>query len=223
MSPAIIIGLLPVAVILIGNMQSKEVPLARLLPGGGLITIGFIVLNSFSLDSAARRADSDNLLGIGSSVIALLLLTIYCISNANYLKANAHISSSRWATILGICALLHSILFVLASFLFTGRNVLTLNFMAADRLFAFAVGTIFLGVFVSYVAMWMWNIASRSISDIMAGKILCFETIFALVYGYMIDSRAPESIELSSVCLILVGAYIVQQHSDKQRIEGVMN
>jgi drug/metabolite transporter (DMT)-like permease len=52
--------------------------------------------------------------------------------------------------------------------------------------------------------MWLWNVSSRHISSIVAGRILCLETIFALptVMHWM---RDPQVFELLGICLIVFG------------------
>jgi drug/metabolite transporter (DMT)-like permease len=62
--------------------------------------------------------------------------------------------------------------------------------------------------------MWLWNVSSRHISSIVAGRILCLETIFALAYGYALDAHIPQVFELLGICLIVFGAYQVQRGSE---------
>lgn len=220
--PALIIGLLPAVVILIGNIQNREIPLARLLPGAGLIVAGIVLVNFLSQTSSIEKTvEANHALGVASSLIALLLLTIYCIVNANYLKANPHIPSSRWTSMLGVCALMHSILFALVILSTTGSDAFAVQKVAADRLWALMAGAVFLGAFVSYLAMWMWNVASRNITSVTAGKILCLETIFALAYGYAIDFRLPRLTEIMGVSLVILGVYLVQKKATAQHSETV--
>ena len=218
--PALIIGLLPVSVILFGACQDKGKSVLGLLPGIGLIIFGIVLINLLNVnDASGFTLDADHVRGIVFSLLALLLLTIYCIVNARFLKSNIGISSLRWAGLLGVCALLQSLLLALFAYVFVGHDLSVFTAYSADRLVAFMLGVVFLGVFVSYVAMWLWNVASRHISSIVAGRVLCLETIFALAYGYMLDARMPHSFELLAICLIVSGGYLVQWCAERAALE----
>jgi drug/metabolite transporter (DMT)-like permease len=215
--PTLIIGLLPVSVILLGLISSKEVRLTELLPSISIIGLGVVLLNFSNFDSQSNsHPGSDLLFGIGASVVSLILLTCYCVANARYLKLKPQISSLKWGSLLGICSLIHCILFASAVFLFSGRSVFVFKQLDASRIWLFILGVVFLGVFVSYLAMWLWNIASRNITSAAAGQILCFESIFALIYGYFIDFRLPNLMEVSGIFFVLFGAYLVQYYSNRR-------
>lgn len=218
--PALIIGLLPVSVILFGVFQDKRQSLSGLLPGIGLIIFGIVLVNLLNVNDASGLAlDADHVRGIIFSLMALWLLTIYCIANARFLKSNIGISSLRWTGLLGVCALLQSLLLALFAYVFVGYDISVFKAYSADRLIALLLGVVFLGVCVSYVAMWLWNVSSRHISSIVAGRVLCLETIFALTYGYMLDARMPHSFELLGICLIVSGGYLVQWCAERAGLE----
>jgi len=217
---ALIIGLLPVSVILLAVFKSKKRVLSALLPGIGLIVCGIVLVNYLNMSDTSRlQFDGDSVRGIVFSLISLILLTMYCTANASFLKVNLGIASSRWAGVLGVCALLQSILLSLFVLLFAGYDMAIFNAYSADRLLSFIFGVAFLGIFVSYIAMWLWNVSSRHISSIVAGRVLCLETIFALAYGYMLDARMPRAFELLGICLMVAGGYLVQWRAGRAGLE----
>lgn len=218
--PALIIGLLPVSVILLGVFQDKRQSLSGLLPGIGLIVFGIVLINYLNVNNTSDlKLDADHVRGIVFSLIALLLLAIYCIANARFLKLNIGVSSLRWAGLLGFCALLQSFLLSLFVYIFIGYDMAVFNTYSADRLLVFISGVAFLGIFVSYIAMWLWNVSSRHISSIVAGRVLCLETIFALAYGYMLDAHMPRALELLGICLIVPGGYLVQWRAGRAGLD----
>lgn len=218
--PALIIGLLPVSVILHAALKSKSTVLVALLPGIGLIVCGIVLVNYLNIsDTSRQQFDGDSVRGIIFSLISLILLTIYCIANAGFLKVNLGIASSHWAGVLGVCALLQSILLSLFVLLFADYDMAVFNTYSADRLLAFILGVAFLGIFVPYIAMWLWNVSSRHISSIVAGRVLCLESIFALAYGYMLDARMPRAFELLGICLMVAGGYLVQWRAGRAGLE----
>lgn len=219
--PALIVGLLPVSVILVGAFQDKMQSLSGLLPGVGLIVFGIVLIHYLNVDgSSSLLLDGNHVRGIIFSLISLLLLTLYCVANANFLKSNVGISSLRWAGLLGACALLQSILLSVFMLVFAGYDWAVFNNYSADRIIAFMLGIVFLGVFVSYLAMWLWNVSSRHISSIVAGRVLCLETIFALAYGYALDAHLPRAFELLGICLIVFGGYLVQRSAERASMEA---
>lgn len=218
--PALIIGLLPVMVILLAVFKSRGNLLVALLPGMGLIVCGIVLVNYLNVnDTSSVQFDGNSVRGIVFSLISLILLTIYCIANASFLKVNVGISSSYWAGVLGVCALLQSLLLSLFALPLRGHDMAVFSTYSADRLLAFISGVAFLGIFVSYIAMWLWNVSSRHISSIVAGRVLCLETIFALAYGYMLDAHMPHALELLGICLIVSGGYLVQWRAGRAGLD----
>jgi drug/metabolite transporter (DMT)-like permease len=51
--PALIVGLLPVSVILVGAFQDKMQSLSGLLPGVGLIVSGIVLINYLNVDGSS--------------------------------------------------------------------------------------------------------------------------------------------------------------------------
>lgn len=214
--PTLIIGLLPVAVIFLGAVFSREMHFRKLLLPLAIIAFGAFLLNFATADAAQSNSSlTDTLLGIGASLVALFLLTSFCLVNARYLKQRPQTSSLKWTAMLGFCSLLHSALYLLIRTGVTGNSLFSFAQFQPLQIIQFGAGAIFLGLFVSYLAMLLWNIASRKVANLVAGQILCLEAIFALGYGYLIDSRLPSLAELSGVTLVLFGAYLVQFSSIK--------
>lgn len=217
--PTLIVGMLPVSVIIISYAQHRNARISGLLPGVGLMVCGILLVNWASLIGAGHQlAQPSHVLGIASSLVALVFLTLYFVLNARFLKMNSGMPSLQWTSLLGICALLHSVIF--ATFIYyttDGRKILELLQSPADRLMAFVFGVFFLGIFVSYIAMWMWNISSRNISGVLGARILSLEALFALLYGYLIDFRLPTGLEVLGTAFVIAGGYFVQRQDERQQ------
>lgn len=217
--PTLIVGMLPVAVILISYAQHRKARISGLLPGIGLMVCGIFLVNWASLIGAGHQlVQSNHVLGIASSLVALVFLTLYFVLNVRFLKMNPGIPSLQWTSLLGICALLHSVIFAgIRYYPSGGREIIELLQSPADRLMEFVLGVFFLGIFVSYIAMWIWNISSRNISGIMGARILCLEALFALFYGYLIDFRLPTALEVLGAVFVIAGGYFVQRQDELQQ------
>lgn len=222
--PALIVGMLPVSVILISCVQYGKMRVSGLLPGIAVMVCGIVLVNWATLRGGALQlSQGDYLLGVGASLVALAFLTFYFLLNVRFLKMNPCMSSIQWTSLLGICSLLHSLIFAGVKYCWgDGRELLGLFQAPADRLVALAFGAFFLGVFVSYLAVWAWNISSRHISEVMGGRILCLEAVFALVYGYWVDSRLPNLPEVSGAVLMIAGGYFVQRQEEQQKRQDEM-
>lgn len=214
--PALIVGMLPVLVVLVSCAQRRATSLSGLLPGVGLMVCGILLINWTSLAGGENKLiQSNHVLGITSSLAALVLLTFYFVLNARFLKMNTKILSLQWTSLLGICAMLQSLVFAAFCYFSSDeQGLLQFLQLPADRLMAFFFGVFFLGVFVSYMAMWIWSIASRNISEILGARILCLEALFAMLFGYLIDSRPPTGLEVIGAAMVIGGGYFVKRQDE---------
>lgn len=53
----------------------------------------------------------------------------------------------------------------------------------------------------------LWNRASRLLPLTMVGQMIIFETLFALVYGFLWEGRWPTALEMLS-CVLLVASVL---------------
>ena len=61
------------------------------------------------------------------------------------------------------------------------------------------------GIGSAWVATYLWNIASQRLSASMCGQLIVSETIFALVYSFIWDGRAPSAMQLVACLLFVAG------------------
>jgi drug/metabolite transporter (DMT)-like permease len=81
--------------------------------------------------------------------------------------------------------------------------------------FWFINGLLALGA--SVLGNHLWNIASRRVPVTLAGQLILFETLFALLYGYLYHQRLPRALESAAIVLLVAGVgWSVRVHSQKR-------
>ena len=51
----------------------------------------------------------------------------------------------------------------------------------------------------------LWNAASRKLPLTLSGQLIVFETVFALVYGFVYEGRLPHGLEVAAGVLLVSG------------------
>ncbi len=204
---ALIIGILPISILIIGNMIEKTFSFRKLLFPVCLIFLGIIALNIVSQhNSNELHTGERQFLGAIFAVIALVLWTWYALSNAKFLKQNQKISAQSWSTAIGICCLLQCVialplLMYSTDIIFTQNNV-------TELMLKLLLGSLFLGLVVSWLATVWWNQISRYLPVAVTGQLIIFETISSLLYGYALDQTWPSGGEILSAMLIILGVIL---------------
>ena len=207
-STSLIIGVLPIAVTLLGLKEHGAVPLRRLaiplfIAGAGIACINVDVF----LHARATHADlAGTLLGVLSAVGALCCWSWYTIDNTRYLKRNPHFSSGEWSALYGLSSGLIALVIGAAGLALRGAEITGAAGAATGRdwtLFWMTNGLLALGA--SVIGNHLWNVASRRVAVTLSGQLLLFETLFALLYGFIYAEHFPRPLEMTAIALLAVG------------------
>jgi drug/metabolite transporter (DMT)-like permease len=60
-------------------------------------------------------------------------------------------------------------------------------------------------ILCSVVGNALWNHASRLLPLTMTGQMIVFETLFALLYGFIWEERLPTGLEWLAMALLIAG------------------
>jgi drug/metabolite transporter (DMT)-like permease len=211
---AAIIGALPVTVALYGNWRRREFPVRRLALPIALLLAGMLVLNVAEWQHAAagesRYSAGQRALGIACAVAALALWTWYGIANADFLKSRPHLHPGAWSTTIGVATLALVVaalpLVVLSD---AGASALTtLQRGGPPMWWRFAIGSIVLGVVVSWGGTLLWNRASERLPVAMAGQLIVLETVAGMAYVFTAEQRIPSIITIVGVAILVVGVLL---------------
>lgn len=215
---SLIIGLVPVAVTLMGRRDQGAVPLRRLAMPLLVVAVAIACINADALAHAEARGAgwSSFLLGVACATGALLCWTWYALDNARYLKGNPQFSGGEWSSLYGLASGLIALPIGLASMLYTAASNDALP--AGERnwmLFWFYNGLLALGA--SVIGNGLWNIASRRLPVTLTGQLILFETVAAMLYGFAYRGTPPRLLEMLAIGLLVAGvSWSVRLHAVPQ-------
>lgn len=202
---SLIIGLLPVTVTLVGAH-----PFRRKGPGEGvsprqlamplaLIVAGGVCINVSVFREGHGAGIGRQVVGVLGAVLALAMWTAYAVWNARRLAATPKFTSHEWSLLTGLATGLLSLLLVIPAFRLGGAVHAPAawgGFWAVS--FAVAIGA-------SVIGNGLWNAASRLLPLSLSGQLIVFETLFALLYGFLYEGRWPRGLEAAAIALMLAG------------------
>lgn len=190
---SLVMGFLPVAVTIIGSRDRDAVPLGKLTPslvlcGGGAACIGWQAL-------ADPRAGS--IIGLLCALGALASWACYGVGNSRWLARVGEVSSHDWNLLIGVATGGQSLVLIPLGFLFGATH-------NAAKWGQFAAVSVGLALLASIAGSVLWNRMSRLLPLTMVGQMILFETLFALIYGFIWDHRTPTALEAAAFVLAVL-------------------
>ena len=214
---SLIIGLLPIAVTLMGRNDHGAVALRSLMLPLLVVATGIACINVDVLRHAqAVNADlGRTLLGLACASGALLCWSWYAIDNTRYLKRNPHFSSAEWSALYGLASGAIALFIGSVGLALWHGEITGAAGVASGRdwaVFWMTNGLLALGA--SVIGNHLWNIASRRVPLTLSGQLILFETLFALLYGFIHAHQWPRPLEVAAVCLLIAGVvWAVRVHA----------
>ena len=196
---SLIIGLLPVTVTLVGAKPGEGVALRRLAAPLALIVAGGVCINVSVFTDSHGVGIGRQVVGVLGAALALAMWTAYAVWNARCLSATPKFTSHEWSLLTGLATGLLSLVLVVPAFLLGGKahpHVAWAGFWAVS--FAVAIGA-------SVIGNGLWNAASRLLPLSLSGQLIVFETLFALLYGFLQEGRWPRPLEAVAIVLMVTG------------------
>lgn len=210
----VIIGTLPVTVAVTGNLVRREFPFARLLLPLGLITVGLVLVNLVEVDRDevfGGRSGLSWVVGVASALTALALWTAYAVANSTFLRRHPEISSSTWSTLMGAGTLVLSLLALPVAAVAGGVRV------QGDSVLPLVLGSLVLGVVVSWVGTVLWNRSSGTVPISIAGQLVVIQVIAGLLYVFSWEGRLPPLLELAGIAVLVAGVLLAIHRSRTRR------
>lgn len=200
---SLIIGLIPVTVTIIGSRDKGAVPLSRLAPSLMLCAAGVLCIGGQSLIAAQSgpRGDASGtqIIGMLCAAGALFSWTIFAVGNSRWLNRLDHVSAHDWSLLNGIVTGAQSLLLIpLALWLYPASH------SGGDWLQLAGV-SIAVALFASILGNALWNRMSRLLPLTLVGQMILFETLFALIYGFIWEQRLPTVLEIAAFGLVIGG------------------
>ncbi|NRR29722.1 DMT family transporter [Oxalobacteraceae bacterium] len=216
---SLIIGMLPISVTLMGRKDHGAVPLRQLALPLLVVAAGIACINVdvFSHDSGPAISAGRKLLGLLCATGALVCWSWYALDNARYLKRNPHFSSGEWSSLYGLTSGLMAMLIAAVALAVLHADITGAAGAASGRDWtAFWITNALLALGASVVGNHLWNIASRRVPVTLSGQLILFETLFALLYGFIYKMQGPRPLEIAAALLLVIGvAWSVRVHALK--------
>jgi drug/metabolite transporter (DMT)-like permease len=217
---ALILGVTPISIAFYGNFRHREIPFKSLVLPSLFILIGLVLVNIPYLEAGPVTAQY--LLGLFFSVCSLIAWSWYVVANAQFLKEHRHVHSSDWSTLMGVSTLVWVILFTSILLIFFQEEIhLSQYAVYSDDLKRFLIGSAILGLLCSWVGSYLWNKASLHLPVPLAGQLTIFETIFGVVFVYLVNQHVPSAMEWGGM-IILLAAIAYGTHHFTQKMAKVM-
>ncbi|MFC6840048.1 DMT family transporter [Xanthomonas theicola] len=198
---ALIIGLLPAVVTVLGARVAGAVRLRRLAAPCALCMLGVALAAAQSLDEQRHAAASlgGRAAGLACAAGALACWAAYSVKNAHWLARRPDISGRDWSLLTGVVTGALALGLAVPAFAFD-RDV----HAAADWTRFWGMAMV-LAVFASVIGNACWNRASRLLPLTLVGQMIVLETVFALLYGFAWAARWPTALEAGAIACLLGG------------------
>jgi drug/metabolite transporter (DMT)-like permease len=208
--PTMMIGTLPVVISICSNWSpghpSETVAWRRLAPSLLIIFSGLMLVNASELRHLdGQRPLADYALGCVIAVGAVAAWTWYPIMNARHLKRHPHIRSSTWATAQGLATLPLAVLGFFGYGIYAHFSGSDYAYPLGPRPLPFIGLMLTLGLCASWLGTLLWNRASQHLPTSLAGQLIVFETLSALLYAFLLRGAMPNAQTLGGIALLCMG------------------
>lgn len=193
---SLIIGFLPVAVTIIGSRERNAVPLGRLIPSLLFCAMGAICIGWQAIADSSAIALGTQIAGLCCAIGALISWTTYAVSNSRWLSRLDTISIHEWNLLLGVVTGAQALLLLPIGIALGATEHSTADWM---QLAGVSVGVALLA---SLAGNALWNKMSRLLPLTLVGQMILFETLFALIYGFLWEQRLPAPLETAAFVLV---------------------
>jgi drug/metabolite transporter (DMT)-like permease len=195
---SLVIGFLPVTVTMIGSRDHGAVPLRKLAPSLALCAAGAICIGWQAVAMPASGSTGTQMVGLLCAIGALASWTIYAVGNSRCLARLDRISAHDWSLLTGIVTGSQAVMLVPVTILFEP--------LRHDAVAWLDYASVSLGVAVvaSIAGNALWNRMSRLLPLTLVGQMILFETLFALLYGFLWERRLPTVFETGAFLLVVL-------------------
>jgi drug/metabolite transporter (DMT)-like permease len=193
---SIVIGLLPLAVTLVGSRDAGAVPLRQLLPSIVLSTAGLACISWQPLLAQGGHGSPAGLLYAAG---ALVSWTVYAVGNSRWLARLTSITPHEWSLLTGLVTGAEALLLALPAMATPAQP------HAASDWMVFSAVVTGVALLCSIIGNGLWNYASRALPLSLTGQMIVFETLFAAFYGFIWEARWPTPMEASAMVLLAAG------------------
>jgi len=211
--PAMLIGTLPVVISICSNWSpghpSEAVAWRRLVPSLAIIFAGLMLVNASELSHLdGSRSTADYALGCFIALGAVAAWTWYPIMNARHMKQHPRIASSTWATAQGLATFPLALIGLVGYGIYADLSGSGYDFPLGPRPWQFIGLMLTLGLCASWLGTLLWNKASQRLPTSLAGQLIVFETLSALLYAFIWRGDVPAAPVIAGIVLLCAGVML---------------
>ncbi len=198
--PSLIIGTIPIWMMLLGKPAGLR--WAGLVPGLVLTLLGLGLMMQSSHSALAAQGVTAGInfwRGVAFAVASMVCWTAFGLLNAAWLKAHPEVNAITWANWLGVATGFGA----LVLWMVAGSDIKVL--VVQESIAQAAMLCVATGIGSAWIATYLWNIASQRLSASLCGQLIVSETIFALVYSFVLDGQWPGAMQLVACLLFVCG------------------
>ena len=229
--PTMLIGTLPVVIAVIANRRNQvrdgSLPWRQLAPSLLLMLGGIALVNhaewlhftaQAAASSAAQAAAPDRsglwryASGAAMALVAVACWTWYPLRNADWLRQHSNRSASTWATAQGLATLPLALLGYAAWWATTAATGSAFSMPLGPDPVRYLLLMLALGLLASWLGTLCWNEASQRLPTALAGPLIVFETLAALVYAWLLRAQMPQASVVLGVALLVAGVVWALAH-----------
>jgi drug/metabolite transporter (DMT)-like permease len=219
--PTMIIGTLPVVIAICSNISSPQLRWRSLFWPLSLMALGIALVNREEWRTVTETSLNIWVVGTLLAIGALICWTWYPIRNARWLREHPELTSSTWATAQGLSTLPLALLAI--ALLYCLERPLGLNAVAYDwplgpRPLMFVAVMLAIGLFASWLGTLLWNRASQLTPTALAGQLIIFETLAALLYAFLLRQEWPTAGVWVGIACLVVGVSLAIRNFDSARL-----
>ncbi|HJV83292.1 DMT family transporter [Noviherbaspirillum sp.] len=223
--PTMMIGTLPIVISIWSNWApghpSEAIAWRRLVPSLMIILAGLMLVNASELAHLdGKRSLAEYALGCFITLGALAAWTWYPVMNARHMKQHPHISSSTWATVQGLATLPLALIGLAGYAVYVRLLPNGFEFPLGPRPWQFIGLMLTLGLCASWLGTTLWNKASQRLPTSLAGQLIVFETLSALLYAFIWRGAVPPLPVIGGIVLLCVGVTLGLRAFQKKRGGG---
>ena len=210
--PTMIIGTLPVTIAITAKLTSQDaadhgLPWSRLLLPLIVIGTGLMLVHGQTDDAGDIAHDARYWSGLALAGVAVACWTWYPLNNSYWLRRQPTGLARAWATAQGLMTLPMALIALIGIALWQWATEGTVD-LAGPRPGTFIILMLLTGLLASWLGTLLWNRASHLLPPALAGQLIVFETMAALVYGFIWYERWPSLAEMAGIALLLTGVIL---------------
>ena len=143
--------------------------------------------------------------GAALALGAVACWTWYPLRNADWLRLHKDRSATTWATAQGITTLPLALLGYGAWWAYTAAGGSSFSMPLGPEPLRYVGLMLAIGLLASWLGTLCWNEASQRLPTALAGPLIVFETLAALVYAWLLRAQWPQTGVVLGVALLVGG------------------